>query len=60
MGDMSMEEYVKDAKNKITKLKAAGEVIIDKYAAAQVLRGVPENVQILQGHVGQQKRREDA
>lgn len=42
MNDMSMEEYVKDAKTKITKLKAAGEVITDKYAAAQVLRGVPE------------------
>jgi len=42
MGHMSMEEYVKDAKNKITKLKAAGEGITDKYAAAQVLRGVPE------------------
>lgn len=42
MNDMSMEEYVKDARNKITKLKAAGEVITDKYAAAQVLRGLPE------------------
>lgn len=42
MNDMSMEDYVKDAKNKITKLKAAGEVITDKYAAAQVLRGVPD------------------
>lgn len=39
---MSMEDYVKDAKNKITKLKAVGEVITDKYAAAQVLRGVPD------------------
>lgn len=42
MGDISMEVYVKDAKNKITKLKAAGKVITDKYAAAQVLHGVPE------------------